>query len=169
MWGSVSRRGSAFGRAAMGAKRVATLKKQTIGRRDAKAQRFGIDNCLLSLRLCVSAPLRAIVHSRPLKPAEIRGIGMALNVSQALFAPFLKVSLMSIESWEAGATAGPYSPQAAHHRQETRPNRAFRLRENRTGPSRPYGRATHNISCQWGETIMPHRCSPKGNDIISRG
>jgi DNA-binding transcriptional regulator YiaG len=39
---------------------------------------------------------------RPLKPAEIRRIRLALNASQALFARFLNVSLNTVESWEQG-------------------------------------------------------------------
>jgi putative transcriptional regulator len=40
---------------------------------------------------------------KPLKPAEIRRIRLALNASQALFARFLNVSPNTIESWEQGA------------------------------------------------------------------
>jgi putative transcriptional regulator len=39
---------------------------------------------------------------RPLKPAEIREIRLALNASQALFARFLNVSPNTVESWEQG-------------------------------------------------------------------
>ena len=39
---------------------------------------------------------------RPLKPAEIRKIRLALNASQALFARFLNVSPNTVESWEQG-------------------------------------------------------------------
>ena len=39
---------------------------------------------------------------RPLKPAEIRRIRLALNASQALFARFLNVSANTVESWEQG-------------------------------------------------------------------
>jgi putative transcriptional regulator len=39
---------------------------------------------------------------RPLKPAEIRRIRLALNASQALFARFLNVSPNTVESWEQG-------------------------------------------------------------------
>ena len=39
---------------------------------------------------------------KPLKPAEIRRIRMALNASQALFARFLNVSPNTVESWEQG-------------------------------------------------------------------
>jgi len=39
---------------------------------------------------------------RPLKPAEIRRIRLALNASQALFARFLNVSTNTVESREQG-------------------------------------------------------------------
>ena len=39
---------------------------------------------------------------RPLKPAEIRRIRLALNASQRLFARFLNVSPNTVESWEQG-------------------------------------------------------------------
>ena len=39
---------------------------------------------------------------KPLKPAEIRKIRLALNASQALFARFLNVSPNTVESWEQG-------------------------------------------------------------------
>ena len=39
---------------------------------------------------------------KPLKPAEIRRIRLALNASQALFARFLNVSTNTVESWEQG-------------------------------------------------------------------
>ena len=39
---------------------------------------------------------------RPLTPAEIRRIRLALNASQALFARFLNVSPNTVESWEQG-------------------------------------------------------------------
>ena len=39
---------------------------------------------------------------RPLKPAEIRKIRLALNASQTLFARFLNVSPNTVESWEQG-------------------------------------------------------------------
>jgi putative transcriptional regulator len=39
---------------------------------------------------------------RPLKPAEIRRIRVALNASQAIFARFLNVSPNTVESWEQG-------------------------------------------------------------------
>lgn len=39
---------------------------------------------------------------KPLKPAEIRRIRLALNASQALFARFLNVSPNTVESWEQG-------------------------------------------------------------------
>jgi len=39
---------------------------------------------------------------RPLKPAEIRRIRLALNASQTLFARYLNVSSNSVESWEQG-------------------------------------------------------------------
>jgi putative transcriptional regulator len=39
---------------------------------------------------------------RPLKPVEIRGIRLALNASQTLFARFLNVSPNTVESWEQG-------------------------------------------------------------------
>jgi len=39
---------------------------------------------------------------KPLKPAEIRRIRLALNASQTLFARFLNVSPNAVESWEQG-------------------------------------------------------------------
>ncbi len=39
---------------------------------------------------------------KPLKPAEIRRIRLALNASQAVFARFLNVSPNTVESWEQG-------------------------------------------------------------------
>jgi putative transcriptional regulator len=39
---------------------------------------------------------------KPLKPAEIREIRLALNASQTLFARFLNVSPNTVESWEQG-------------------------------------------------------------------
>jgi putative transcriptional regulator len=39
---------------------------------------------------------------RPLRPAEIRRMRLALNASQTLFARFLNVSPNTIESWEEG-------------------------------------------------------------------
>ena len=39
---------------------------------------------------------------KPLRPAEIRRIRLALNASQALFARFLNVSRNTVESWEQG-------------------------------------------------------------------
>jgi DNA-binding transcriptional regulator YiaG len=39
---------------------------------------------------------------KPLKPAEIRKIRLALNASQTLFARYLNVSSYSVESWEQG-------------------------------------------------------------------
>ena len=39
---------------------------------------------------------------KPLKPAEIRRIRLALNASQTLFARFLNVSPNTVESWEQG-------------------------------------------------------------------
>jgi putative transcriptional regulator len=39
---------------------------------------------------------------RPLKPAEIRRIRLALNASQTLFDRFLNVSPNTVESWEQG-------------------------------------------------------------------
>ena len=39
---------------------------------------------------------------KPLTPAEIRSIRMALNASQVLFARLLNVSPNAVESWEQG-------------------------------------------------------------------
>jgi DNA-binding transcriptional regulator YiaG len=39
---------------------------------------------------------------KPLKPAEIRAMRVAMNASQALFARLLNVSSNAVESWEQG-------------------------------------------------------------------